>query len=121
MIFSIWALSVSLSPKVSLFQGGSSIIGAVSNALLGRLVHEMPLQAAVDLPRMISKNTGSNTAEEALCYQWPEACAEMRAAGYRVDERRPGTLVEAAEILPDGSLLSAADTKRIDSGACGAI
>ena len=101
--------------------GGSSIIGAVSNALLGRLVHEMPLQAAVDLPRMISKNTGSNSAEEALCYQWPEACAEMRAAGYRVDERRPGTLVEAAEILPDGSLLSAADTKRIDSGACGAI
>ena len=33
----------------------------------------------------------------------------------------PGTLVQAVEILPEGGMLSAADTKRIDSGACGAI
>ena len=30
-------------------------------------------------------------------------------------------LLIALEILPDGSFVSAADTKRIDSGACGAI
>ena len=37
--------------------GGSTIIGAVSNALLGRLVHGLPVQVAVDLPRVVSRNT----------------------------------------------------------------
>jgi len=97
-----------------------SIIGAVSNALLGRLVHELPIQTAVDLPRIISKNP-SNSIEEPMCVQWPDVCAEFQAEYGHTRVSGPGTLVQAAEILPDGSLVSAADTKRIDSGACGAI
>lgn len=54
--------------------GGSTIIGAVSNALLGRIMHNLPLQTAVDLPRIISRNTGSASIEEALCSQW-SACS----------------------------------------------
>ena len=50
--------------------GGSTIIGAVSNALLGRIMHNLPLQTAVDLPRIIARNTGSASIEEALCSQW---------------------------------------------------
>ena len=38
--------------------GGSTIIGAVTNALLGRIFHGLPLQTAVDLPRLISRNSG---------------------------------------------------------------
>jgi gamma-glutamyltranspeptidase/glutathione hydrolase len=101
--------------------GGSSIIGAVSNALLGRLVHELPLQTAVDLPRIISKNP-NNAIEEPMCVQWPEVCAEFRSLySTHTSVSGPGTLVQAVEILPEGGMLSAADTKRIDSGACGAI
>ena len=100
--------------------GGSSIIGAVSNALLGRLVHELPLQTAVDLPRIISKNP-SNTIETPMCVQWPEVCEEFQRSYPTTRVSGPGTLVQAVELLRDGGMLSAADTRRIDSGACGAI
>lgn len=100
--------------------GGSSIIGAVSNALLGRLVHELPLQTAVDLPRIISKNP-SNAIETPMCVQWPEVCEEFQRSYPSTSVSGPGTLVQAVELLPDGGMVSAADTRRIDSGACGAI
>ena len=100
--------------------GGSSIIGAVTNALLGRLVHELPLQTAVDLPRIISKNP-SNAIEAPMCVQWPGVCEEFQQSYPNTSVSGPGTLVQAIEVSSDGEMLSAADTKRIDSGACGAI
>ena len=33
-----------------------------------------PEQVAVDLPRVVSRNTGSVSMEQAMCYQWPAAC-----------------------------------------------
>ena len=102
--------------------GGSTIIGAVSNALLARVMHQLPLQTAVDLPRNIARNNRYGVSiEEALCFQWPAVCEIFEAEGYTTRVRRPGTLVQALEVLDDGTFVSAADTKRIDSGACGAV
>ena len=56
-----------------------------------------------------------------MIYSRPDVCSEFGDAGYRFSARRPGTLVQALEITADGSFMAAADTKRIDSGACGAF
>jgi gamma-glutamyltranspeptidase/glutathione hydrolase len=103
--------------------GGSTIIGATSNALLGRLVHGLPLQTAIDLPRVIARNNDKPAiAEEALCSQWPSTCgAGLAALNYSVTTYHASTLVQAAELTDDGGLVAAADTLRIDSGACGVI
>eukprot|EP01052_Picozoa_sp_SAG31_P047169 SAG31_NODE_9322_length_1292_cov_1.005004_2_plen_113_part_01 len=79
--------------------GGTTIIGAVANALVARLVDRLPLQSAVDLPRVISRNTGSNLVETPLCVIYPDACSGLRDAGYGVSVYAPGTLVQAAEIM----------------------
>jgi hypothetical protein len=80
---------------------------------------------------------GSVSVEQALCYQWPAACAYLLEGGYSCGHNRdgsarpcgghPGTLVQFAEVLQGGGggsgvgMVSAADTKRVDSGACGAL
>ena len=81
---------------------------------------------------------GSVSVEQALCYQWPAACADLLEGGYSCGHNRdgsarscgghPGTLVQFAEVLQGGGgggsgvgMVSAADTKRVDSGACGAL
>ena len=56
-----------------------------------------------------------------LALHRPNVCSEFEDMGYRYSARRPGTLVQALEITTDGSFVAAADTKRIDSGACGAL
>ena len=45
----------------------------------------------------------------------------MDAAGYDLIVGGPGTQVQMIELLADGSVAAAADTKRIASGACGTI
>ena len=75
---------------------------------------------AVDLPRIISRNTGSNLVETPLCQRWPSTCAEMSEQGYNLGIYAPGTLVQAAEV-GGHTMVAAADTLRIDSGACGVI
>ena len=67
--------------------GGSTIIGAVINALVARLVHRLPLQGAVDLPRIISRNNNNNQIENTLCDLWPGTCDEFQRQGYPVPTR----------------------------------
>ena len=85
-------------------------------------MHGLSLQAAVDLPRVIARNNGRVLAEEALCELWPRSCgAGLAALNYSLRTYRASTLVQAAEITAAGGLVAAADTLRIESGACGAI
>jgi hypothetical protein len=79
---------------------------------------------AVDLPRVISRNTGINLLESALCAgRWNASCNAFETAmAYGVKRYPYSTLVQAAEVLEGGQMvLAAADTLRINSGACGAI
>ena len=38
-------------------------------------MHGLPLQTAVDLPRIVQRNTGRASIEEAMCFQWPGVCS----------------------------------------------
>jgi hypothetical protein len=53
--------------------------------------------------------------------EWPATCDDLDDAGYNSLVGSPGTLVQMIELFNDGSVVAAADTKRIASGACGAI
>ena len=79
----------------------------MTNALLGRIFHGLPLQTAVDLPRkftrnppaalscrlwsfcdgllaitgLISRNSGSASIETAMCVQWPSVCTGLETLG----------------------------------------
>lgn len=95
--------------------GGSKIIGAVAQSLIGVLDHGLDVQAAINLPRVSCRNRGKleleghypNRAAAAQALQGMGWQVEPLAAGY---EAWGG--VHAIRRLPDGRLEGGADPRR---------
>ena len=89
--------------------GGSAIINYVAKSLVGVLDWNLPLQEAIDLPNMGSRN-GPTEIERGTTLQRTEGGLE--ALGHAVQEVDFPSGLQAVMRAPDGSLIGAADPRR---------
>jgi len=90
--------------------GGSRIIGVVFNALLNALVFEFDLQAAINAPRVISRN-GRPEVESPL-YRDEALREALKKQGFKLVDAQAAGAVQAIRVNQDGWLEGAADPRR---------
>lgn len=113
-----------LSPFLALGSpGGSTIIGIVTNVLVRRAVHGLPLQEATDAPRLIARNTDTMLVEQPLASDASFVEAMNRFGLHASDEfgDRPMGFVQSVELRPDGSMVAVADSERLDTAGAAAF
>jgi gamma-glutamyltranspeptidase/glutathione hydrolase len=99
--------------------GGRTIINTVVQVLLNLIDHGMNLQEAIDAPRVHHQWLPDRILVETHGLS-PDSLALLKARGHALELGWPwGSRLQAAQRLPDGTLLGAADRRGSDSGAAG--
>ncbi|HET7293234.1 MAG TPA: gamma-glutamyltransferase [Vicinamibacteria bacterium] len=100
--------------------GGRTIINTVLQVLVNLIDHGMNLQEAVDAPRVHHQWLPDRILVETHGLS-PDSLALLAARGHALELGWAwGSRLQAAQRLPDGTLLGAADRRGADSGAVGA-
>jgi gamma-glutamyltranspeptidase/glutathione hydrolase len=99
--------------------GGARIIMGVLNAIVAHVDHGLPLDQAVDAPRIGALSGTGGTVELEEGRLAPEVVADLRRRGHRLTlrgEYGPSPRVNAAGTLPGGRRAATSDS-RTDDGA----
>ncbi|WP_135081150.1 gamma-glutamyltransferase [Terasakiella sp. SH-1] len=89
--------------------GGSRIIGYVAQSLISILDHKMPLDQALSQGHISNRN-GSTELEKDT--EATELADKLRALGHEIKFKDMTSGLHAIQILPNGSLIGAADPRR---------
>lgn len=96
--------------------GGSKIIGTVLNVLVNVLDEKLPLQEAVDKPRILNRE-GAIELEQFHLDENPELPAELEAMGFEVVTHEAVGNTQSIFFREDGYLEGASDPRGIGAAA----